>query len=370
MESGELIYNIITKLARTTKHTEITTSSGRKLFAKEGSEFDTSKKTSAFLNGEIDTESYFIKAGELFYDQLNKYYNASVDVYVYAKNDDIIITGDEARFYEDSGIAEVFGNPVLRKPMNYDTLYLSADTLVSIDSKVPSEKRLLAYHNVMVYKWDIQGKADSMAYFIEDSVIYLYTDPVLWNAGSQISADSINLIISDNSIERMNTSVNSFIISIDSIDNFNQIKGRKMTAWFAGSSIESVDVHGNGESIYFALDEENDNLLIGMNYILCSDMKILFRDNQLNSIKFYPNSDASFSPPHEIKKADRELKDFSWRIDERPIKEDVIHHTIIPKKAKIAAEPSPDVLLKTLEESEEKILREKLKTARERDRME
>jgi lipopolysaccharide export system protein LptA len=374
LESGELIYNIITKHARTTDYTEITTNNGRKLFAQQGSEFDTSKKTSAFLSGEIDTESYYIKAGELFYDQLNRYYSASVDVYVYGKSDNIIITGDHARFYEDTGVAEVFGNPVLKKPMLEDTLFLSADTLVSIDSKNADEKRLLAYNNVMVYKWDIQGKADSMAYFIQDSLIFLYTNPVLWNAGSQISADSINLVVSKGTIERMNTSVNSFIISLDSVDNFNQIKGRKMTAWFKGSNIETVDVNGNGESIYFALDEENNNQLVGMNYILCSDMKIRFKDNQLNSIKFYPNSDASFSPPHEIKESERTLKDFDWRIDERPLKEDVIQHTRFTEEEKPAvqpdAPPTDELLPVTLDESEERRLRNKLKTAKERDRIE
>jgi lipopolysaccharide export system protein LptA len=372
LESGELIYNLITKNARTNGYTEITTSDGRKLFAQHGSEFNTAEKTSAFLMGEIVTDSYFIRAGELFYDQLNKYYTATTDVYVYAKKDDVIITGQEARFYEDRGIAEVYGDPVLRKPMEPDTLYLTADTLISIDSDNPDAKRLLAYHNVKIFKEDIQGRADSLAYFVADSVIYFYSDPILWNEGSQISADSINLIISDNTIDRMNTSVNSFIISLDSMENFNQIKGRQMTAFFEGNSIDRVDVEGNGESIYFALDDRGSNKLIGMNNILCSDMKIQFNDNQVNKIVFYTDPDASFIPPHEITEGGKLLKGFAWRVDEKPSRNEVLRletgeEDNIPGMSE--EDPEDDEPVPTISEEEELLLREKYKAAKDRVRL-
>ena len=49
---------------------------------------------------------------------------------------------------------------------------------------------------------------------------------------------------------------NSFVISQDSMTNFNQIKGRKMTAFFDEKSISHVIVLGNGESLYYALEEK------------------------------------------------------------------------------------------------------------------
>ena len=120
----------------------------------------------------------------------------------------------------------------------------------------------------------------------------------------------------------MNMNVNSFIISKDSMRNYNQIKGRKMTALFDSSSITRVDVKGNGESIYFAL--ENDSALVGMNKVACSDITIGFRNKALNTISFIKSPDAQFIPPHELQEPDKRLKGFAWREKERPTKGQVV----------------------------------------------
>lgn len=336
MLTEELFYNLITKNARSGTRTEINTPDGKSLIAETGSEFDTRSNTSAFLNGEIDSESYFLKGDQLFYSQLDKYYSASGNVLVYGKKDDVIITGDEARFWEEEGLAKVYGRALLRRPMAADTMYLAADTLVSIDHEDEAKKRLLAYPNVRVINADMQGRADSMAYFLADSVIRFYRDPVLWNEGTQITADSISILISDNTIDRMLANVNAFIISRDSIANFNQVKGRAMTAWFMNDRIRSVDVVGNGESIYFALDED-DYHLIGMNRILCSNIRIVFEESQLDNITFLNQPEAVFIPPHELLESDRVLDGFVWRDDERPHLDELLSSsvTVIP------ALPSP-----------------------------
>jgi hypothetical protein len=115
---------------------------------------------------------------------------------------------------------------------------------------------------------------------------------------------------------------NSFVISQDSIENFNQIKGRRMTAYFVNSKINNVYVDGNAESLYFVLDE-GDSLLMGMNKMLCGKMDIRFKESKVNSIRALTTPDAVFIPPHEIQEPDRRLKGFIWRIEERPKKEDV-----------------------------------------------
>lgn len=107
-----------------------------------------------------------------------------------------------------------------------------------------------------------------------------------------------------------------------------------MTAFFDGEAISNVDVQGNGESIYFALqeteseDNEDANLpqsfVMGMNRILCSNMKINFKQGKVNNISFYIMPDASFIPPHELKESDQRLRGFTWRQKEKPYKKDVV----------------------------------------------
>ena len=106
-----------------------------------------------------------------------------------------------------------------------------------------------------------------------------------------------------------------------------------MTAFFDGKAIHKVDVQGNGESIYYALQEATENpeseskpqsIVMGMNRILCSNMKINFKDGKVNNISFYIMPDASFIPPHELKESDQILRGFVWRQKEKPNKEDVV----------------------------------------------
>ena len=330
LESDDLFYNIITKMARTSSETTIITDDGKLLKSKQRSEFDTEKGTSAFMLGEVDTEKYLLRGNELFFNNQLGFYSAKGDVYLLAKLDSVIITGEEANFWQNKGMAKVFGDPLLKKPLGQDTLYLRADTLISLDDSLEANKRLLAFHNVQIYKSDLQGKADSLVYYLSDSSISFYSDPILWNEGSQITADTIHLLINKGMIDQLKTALNSFIISEDSTKNFNQIKGRHMVAYFEGKNIKDVDVRGNGESIYFVADEENTETLMGMNQIICSNMKIIFKENQVNDIRFYTNPDGNFVPPHELKDSDKQLEGFAWRIDERPSRRQIL---VAPSKA-------------------------------------
>jgi lipopolysaccharide export system protein LptA len=324
LESDDLFYNIATKKARTSTATKITTNDGKVLNSQKSSEFDTRLGAYVFLEGEIDTEKYYIKGDELFYNSALGSYTAVGNVYLFAKTDEVIITGQKADFWEEKGIARIYGDPLMKKLLNQDTMFLRADTLISIDDSLEVNKRLLAFRNVKIFKSDLQGKADSLAYFLADSSIVFYNDPILWNDGSQITADTIQILVKDGTIDKLNARVNSFIISEDSTKNFNQIKGRLMTAYFNGKSIKNVDVTGNGETIYFVADDENAELLIGMNRIVCTNMKIGFLDDQVNDIRFYTNPDGKFIPPHELKDDIKKLEGFAWRSEERPTKTEIL----------------------------------------------
>ena len=154
----------------------------------------------------------------------------------------------------------------------------------------------------------------------------MYDDPIVWNGNNQITSDTINFKIYNDKIEEMNILKNAFIISKDTIDNFNQIKGRNMKATFLDNNhIESIEVTGNGETIYFALNEES-NTILGLNYIICSDLKLNFIDNDVDNIIFYKNPKAKLIPPHEIQDEDLYIDSFNWREDEKLKINDVVHY--------------------------------------------
>lgn len=337
LRTDTLRYFTNTKIAKTEGQTEILSEDGTILHAK-GGEFRTLSEQSQFIEGNIETEDYFLEGDELYFDDLKKYYNATGNVTMRAKNEDVIIIGNEGFADKVNGISKVYGQALMKRILEKDTFYLAADTLVSIESKYDSAKRILAYNNVKIWRSNLQGIADSASYFLHDSLIYLYDDPVFWNNDNQIEGDTIFMEITEDRIKKMTLLQNAFLISSDTIGNFNQIKGRNMKAYFSESDIEKIDVMGNGEAIYYVLDDKNPAKpsTMGMNRILCSDLTIRFKDQELNNISFYTKPEAKFIPPHELTAEDEELRGFSWRESERPSLNDVLYQDqkFIPEKPK------------------------------------
>ena len=323
LHSDTLRYNTITKIAVTEGRTEIITSDSTYLYS-DGGEFQTIPEQSSFVKGEIETRDYLLEGDQLFFDDQNKYYTATGNVKMTSKNNDVIITGDKGIYWRNRGISKIFGNPVMKKVMQADTFYLAADTLVSIEDKVDSLKRILAYNQVRMFRSNLQGKSDSLAYFIADSSITFYFDPILWNLSNQINSDTIHLYLKNNVIDEMYLQKNAFIVAQDTMKHYNQVKGREMRAFFENSYIKNVKVEGNGESIYYVLSE-GDSVLMGMNRLLCSNLTMRFDANQLANITFYVKPEAVFYPPHEIEEELTRLEGFSWRSSERPALNDVLN---------------------------------------------
>ncbi len=336
LKADTLEYNTQTQVAYTRGPTNIISNEGDKLFAQAGSEFKTTEKQSAFNLGTIETEAYLIRADYLFVDDLKKQYVARQNVEMVAKDNDVIITGDTAIYQRELGRATVYGHALMKRVMDLDTLFMTADTLVSIEDSIPANERILAYQHVKIFREDLQGVSDSLAYHITDSTLYFYQDPVLWSQENQINADSIRIEIRGGKIDALYTVDNSFVASQDTLRNYNQIKGRDMKASFRDGAISRVDVYGNGESIYYIL--ENDSLTVGMNRILLSDIRIDFLDNALDMIRTRPKTEGSLIPPHEIEKENERLSGFEWRADRRPTKSEVVGAESEPRDEPLGGE--------------------------------
>ncbi|MFL5729793.1 MAG: OstA-like protein, partial [Cytophagaceae bacterium] len=255
-----LEYNTISKMITYRGPTTIVNKDGT-ITANYG-EYNT-RDSSSVIQGEsrVKSGNFLLTADHMQYNGDKKPGLAKGHVRMVSEKDNIVIEGDEAYYWKNSGVSKVFGHPLMKSISGTDTLFLTADTLVSFDNPDKSQRKLFAYKNTKIFRKDLQGKCDSLLYNFSDSTIYFFNDPVLWNAGNQMFADSINIQLANKKISQMNMNINSFIISKDSLKNFNQIKGRKMTAFFKDNSISKIDVKGNGESIYFAL--ENDTALVG-----------------------------------------------------------------------------------------------------------
>lgn len=308
--------------------------------------YNTVTKLSMLRDGVIESKSNRLRGNKYDIDDKKLFYRATGDVVMEAKEDQMIIYGEQGDYNKRDGITKVFGNPwITRFEDKDDTLFLRADTMVSIEGKDGRTKLLLAYRNVRVFKKDLQAVADSLVYVAADSVMTFFGNPALWNLDNQMTADTIRMLTRKKEIDRIEMRSNGFVVGEDEMRNHNQIKGRKMTAYLTDQAIRYVDVQGNGESLYFALEEKkvkNDTLaarlvvLTGLNLILCSNMKINFNKGKLDNISFYVKPDAKFIPPQEIKEGEEQLNGFEWRASERPTRD-----AIVGKKKKTEPDPKP-----------------------------
>jgi len=337
INSDTLQYNTVTKITYFFGPTRMKDKLGRTLYAENGTYNTITKLANFQRNAKIETPEYLLGGDKLVYDQNTEYGIATGHVSMTSKKDNLEIRGDVGRYWRNLGRIKVYGSqPVMRNISGKDTMYLAADTLLSIEPKQPrpdTRSVLYAFRKVKIFRGTLQGRCDSLTYDRQDSIIYLNRNPILWSDKNQLTADSMEVRQRRSKIDQVRLYANSFVVGQDTLLNFNQVKGRNMVAYFSDSKLKKVDVLGNAESLYYAL--EGDTAVSGVNKALSANMALRFLESKLSSISFLTNPDASFIPPPELKPEDAKLKGFAWRATERPTRRQVLgKHFTLPVKAK------------------------------------
>jgi hypothetical protein len=208
-----------------------------------------------------------------------------------------------------------------------DSLYVHADTLLSVSEAdtivtdtlgtkmVEYHKVLKAYYRVKIFSDDIQGKCDSLTYLEKDSVFQLTGEPVIWSKSYQLTAEKIDVHMAYDEPDYIDLFTGAFIISQSDSIRFTQIKGRDMKGFFSEGELSYIDVKGNGQSIYFARDEDK---LIGVNKAESSNISIYFADGELDRIKMITSPTAVLYPPGELMSEELLLSGFIWLKEHRP----------------------------------------------------
>ncbi len=324
MHSDTLRYNTASGISYF--HGPTTIRSNQNFIYCEDGYYDTYKDLSRFSkNAWIRSGAQRLSGDSLFYDRKRGVGAAKGNVAILDSAEKIRIVGQRAEYFEMTERSYVTGKPVLQQLFDKDTLYMGADTLRSeyllkdsAGKKVPdhTHRILRGYHHVKIYKADLQGKCDSVAYTFADSVMRMYRLPVIWSDKEQITGKEIHLSMNRGSLKYMDITENAFIISSKDSIHYDQIKGRKMRGYFHDNELSLVHVEGNGQTIYFP---EGDSSLIGVNRTDCSEMKIHIQSNSVKKIVFLTRPDGKLVPLKKYPSNELKLKGFVWREGERPL---------------------------------------------------
>lgn len=315
IESDTMKYNTESEITWFFGPTTITSDSN--LIYCENGWYDTKRNLSEFRdNAYIQTKEQTMKGDSLVYDREKSIGEVFGNVSLLDTVQDFLIKGDYAIHYQRDSISMVTGHAELIQILEEDSLHIHGDTLIAGYDSTGEHRTMQAYYHVKFFKPDLQGMCDSLHYSTLDSTFYMFGRPILWSDENQITADSIHIIQGKEGLDRMYMDRNAFIISKDDTLQYNQIKGKDMIGYFKESKLRKVDVIGNGQTIYYA--RENDTTLLGVNKAICSNLRILIDSNTIQDIFFLNKPEATMTPEHKIIPSEMILDDFLWQVEHRP----------------------------------------------------
>jgi lipopolysaccharide export system protein LptA len=304
--------------------------------------YDTRADEGYFIkNSRIDYDNRTITGDSLYFNRGRSFASATNNIVVTDTVNKSIIKGHYAEIYRAKDSVFITKRALAISIQDQDSVYIHADKLMVTG---PEEDRIIrGFYNVRLFKSDLSGRSDSIITRQSTGLTKMITKPVLWSGKSQMTGDSIH-IQSNTKTERLDSLrvfYNAFIIDKDSIDGFNQIKGKELIAKFNDSSeLKVVNIYKNVENLTYL---RNDNgALIGIDKGTSGRWEVTFENKEVSTTTFYNGPDSDTDPPDDLPKNARELRGFIWRGDEMiATKEDLFKGKPAPILTPIKGIPLP-----------------------------
>ena len=293
-------------------------------------------------------ETQWFRSDSIYYDRNISFAKAMGAADMIDTAYKVIMRGEYVELWKQRGYSFVTDSARVVYYDGGDSLYMRADTMFfKFKSDLNKEERIWGYRGIRFFKSDMQGKCDSLDFRVADSTIRMRVAPVLWTDNSQLTADSINIVISNHQIDSVLQYHNAFIISRDTIAGYNQIKGSDILSSFCNGNLRNVEVTENAQTIYWL--REDDASLIGINVSKADNMRILMEDGGISRIKYYREIDETMFPEKELSESDRYLPGFQWNEDVRPKDRDDIFRVVREERQ---SEPAASSLQEPAEENQ------------------
>lgn len=322
LTSDTLRYNTQTKVSTFYGNTEIINKDSR--IQCNNGWYDSERDVSAFgKNTVIYNPPQRIAADSLYYERFRGFGRAIGRFHWVDSTMETELLGNYAEYYDEKQFIVATQKPLLIYKMDKDSLFLTADTLKSINQTAKDTIRnFYAYYKVRMYMKDMQGMCDSLFYSFSDSTFRMFYNPVLWSDDTQMTGDTIYLTTRNKKAEKLSIYNAGFIITPSGRRYYDQIKGIDIFGYFNENELAQVDVIGNAQSIYFGKDEKDK--YIGSNKALSSTISIYFKDKKIDRITFRNQPEAVFTPIQKLQQEQTKLDGFKWYIEQKPKSRDDI----------------------------------------------
>ena len=156
-----------------------------------------------------------------------------------------------------------------------DTLILGANRLRK------SEDWLFAVGEVEFEQGAFSGEGDSLSWELNVDEVWLLGNPAVRSEDEELTGDSVKMIVVDNKPSILSLIGNAKVLSYTNDTLQNQMMGKTLDAKFTEGEIDHVDIKGNGNIVYYTIDDVNS---VSLNKATCSHIKMHFRNREVKSI--------------------------------------------------------------------------------------
>ena len=266
----------------------------------------------------MHNETQKMRSDSILYDRTRGLAKAFSQVDMIDTAYQVVMRGDYVELWEHRGFSFATDSAYAIHYDGGDSLYIHGDTLFFHFDKAKEEAdKLIARRHVRFFKSDLQGKCDTLTYLMADSTIRMRVNPILWAEDSQMTGDKIDIRIKDKTVDFVMQTGNSFIISKDSIEGFNQIKGTDIISRFRDGDIHRVEVEGGqSETLYWI--REDDGALIGIDVSKSETLVIEMDEGSISVIKGFRSIEETMYPEDDLGESARYLSGFKWHEEVRP----------------------------------------------------
>ncbi len=342
--TDSLLYNLKTGIATFITATKIKSKDGVEINTRSGTYnlktgeavfFDgtTYRDSTHFMSGKSmafdkKTGTVQIEGNGKLVDSVNQVTVLGGQIFLDTKKNSFLSTRKPVMiFYRDGDSTYLAADTIFSGLRKYDSLErrmsIKNDTLKKVEvidgskSKDSSIRYFLAFHHVRIFNDSLQAVSDSLHYSTSDSTFKLFGTPIVWNAETQVTGDTIHMYTENQKPKRLYVFNNGIIINKANNAMYNQIAGRTINSYFAAGQIDYVRVKGSpAESIFYPYD--NDSAFIGMNRSSGDVIDIYFVKKELNKVKFINDVNGILYPLSQIPADKKELKNFKWWNSRRP----------------------------------------------------
>ena len=325
LTSDTLLYNTETKVADIVSPTLIVYEQETEINTSRGW-YNTSTERSMLLDRSVvhHVDGKMMTGDTIFYDKRIGFGEVLHQMEMHDSTRHATLYGNYGQMWEedsrgyatDSALMVDWSDSLHVAYIHADTLFTEEIAFTDSARMDSTYRRVRAHHGVRVYRDDAQMTCDSMVYLGSDSTMHLYINPICWSDNQQISADSMTVFIVDDVVEHMVGNGNALCIMEDSLDYFNQMSGKEVTAYMKDGEVDYVDMSGNALTVYYAKEDGGD--YVGLNTTESSFIRMYVENRQIHRIRFTKETTGILYPMDQIPEGTEKLSTFFWADDVRP----------------------------------------------------